>query len=395
MRPGRVGAAAGSALALTCLLAEGHRLAAESTSCKQASAMVAEARRLYESASPDHAALLQKLTTARNLCPTLGEAWILSACSAQARGDAANARIFRDRALLNGAESLTCPAATGAAPRRPATAPPGPVRAKYALIVGIGHFKDPTIHPLQFAAKDARDLYAVLTDPRYGRFEPANVKLLTDDLATRENILNALQELFVKAEEDDLVFLYISSHGSPHREEDGLGGVGYIVTYDTSRNRLWLDALDYQSFSRQASLLRARRKAIFLDTCYSGQARPGEKALTIEGSGVDTSTAKLFLSGEGSYVITSSRAGEQSYESETLRNSYFTYHLIAALKHDAEPPTLRQVYEELAREVPAGVAHDNGQAQHPQLVPADGPADLRIGVQPSHGTFGRRGGPGA
>ena len=33
---------------------------------------------------------------------------------------------------------------------------PSYVRAKYALVIGIGKFKDPEIPHLQFAAKDAR-----------------------------------------------------------------------------------------------------------------------------------------------------------------------------------------------------------------------------------------------
>jgi hypothetical protein len=387
--------ATAAVLVIACLLPATRRLAADSARCDQARAIVAEVRHAYEAGAPDPAALLPRLTTARNLCPTLGEAWSLSACSAEARGDVAAARTFRDRALLNGIETLGCPGPGGTPARRAASAPLGPVHAKYALVVGIGRFKDPSIPHLDFAAKDARDLAAVLVDRRYGRFDPANVTLLTDAQATRAAILDELQALFRKAEEDDLVFLYVSSHGSPHREEEGLGGVGYIVTYDTARDRIWVDALDYQGFSHQASLLRARRKVVFLDTCFSGQVRPGEKSLTIEGAGVDAATARLFLSGEGSYVITSSRAGEKSFESESLHNSYFTYHLMAALQREGEPPTLRQVYEQLAKEVPAAVARDKGQPQHPQLVPADGAMDLRIGVQPSGGGASeRRGHPG-
>jgi uncharacterized caspase-like protein len=210
--------------------------------------------------------------------------------------------------------------------------------------------------------------------------------VLTDAAATRANILNAMQRMFLAAEEDDLVFIYVSSHGSPSSSEQGLSGIGYIVTYDTARDHIWLDALEYQAFARQASSLKARRKIVFLDTCYSGQMRledKGEKALFIDGTGVAAATANLFLSGEGSYVVTASRSGERSFESDTLQNSYFTYHLMAALKRAGEPPTLRQVFDSVARDVPAAVARDKGQSQHPQLAPADGIADLRIGVQPS------------
>ena len=354
--------------------------------CAQARDIVAEVQRAHAAGSPDHALLLEKLRTARNLCPTLGAAWKYSYCSAVALQKTREAQIFRDRALFARVEDLACPG-TGTGPDAQQQQRPLPsyVQKKYALIVGIGRFRDPAIPTLRFAAKDAHDLYEVLVHPRYGRFDPADVILLTDENATRANILNALQEIFLKAQEEDLVFLYVSSHGSPQRGEGGLGGVGYIVTYDTSLKNIWVDALDYEGFSRQASLLKARRKAVFLDTCFSGQAfrQSGEKALVVESGGIAEATARLFLSGEGTYVVTSSRANERSFESETLENSYFTHYLMAALRDEREPPTVKQIFAHLAREVPAAVARDkDGAPQHPQIVPVDGPGDLRIGVAP-------------
>lgn len=362
---------------------------AESPACAQARSIVAEVEQLYSSGNPDHRLILSKLATARNLCSTLGEAWKLSYCSAQALGDAQEARRFRDRAVFNSVSDLSCPTGDGGGgpATRPAPVPlPSRVRSKYALIVGIGDFKDKRIQTLRYTAKDAKDLAAVLRDPRYGRFDPDNVVVLTDDKATRANILEELNKILLKADEEDLVFIYVSSHGTPRQDDRGLGGVGYIVTSDTSIDRMWLDSLEYESFSRQVSLIKARRKVVFLDTCFSGQIpRPGEKALFIEPAGIDAKTARLFLSGEGTFVITSSKATERSFESETLQNSYFTYYLIRALQREGEPPTIKEIFDALSREVPAAVARDKNQPQHPQIVPADGPRDLRIGVTPVSG----------
>jgi hypothetical protein len=355
---------------------------ADQAACAQARAIVTEVEGLYQSGAPDHNLILSRLKTARDLCATLGPAWKYSFCSASALGDEKGARLFRDRAVLNDVSDLACPAGGKLGRQAPTAAPLGPVHTKYALVIGIGRFQDPQINQLQFPAKDARDLAAVLTDPRYGRFDPRNVTLLTDEKATRKNILNALQELFLRAQEDDLVFLYVSSHGSPHREESGLGGVGYIVTYDTAVKSIWVDALEYDDFSRKVSLLKARRKAIFLDTCYSGQVSRanGEKGLLVEAAGLDPGTARLFLSGEGTYVVTSSRATEKSFESESLHNGYFTYYLMAALKQGGAPQTVKEIFSLLAHDVPAAVAREKNQSQHPQILPADGPGDLRIGV---------------
>ena len=348
------------------------------SACAQAQAIVGEVRAMFTAGQVDYQRALRKLATARDLCSTLGEAWKYSYCAATALSDP-KARFYKDRAIFNGVSDFEC----GAGPHATAPVPaplPSYVREKYALVIGIGDFKDPQIPRLQFAAKDAADLAQVLQDPRYGRFKPENVTLLINAKATRANILNALQDLFLKVQEDDLVFMYVSSHGSQKQTEKGLMGVGYIVTYDTQVKNIWVDALDYQGFSQRASLLKARRKVVFLDTCFSGQA--GSKGLTIDGVGVDRETAKLFLSGEGTFVITSSKDNERSFESDNLRNSYFTYFLMEALKKGPEPPTVKEIFGYLAQRVPDAVAREKQSFQHPQMVPADDPGDVKIGVMP-------------
>ncbi|GAB4218305.1 MAG: hypothetical protein Fur007_23540 [Rhodoferax sp.] len=91
---------------------------------------------------------------------------------------------------------------------------PGPIRQRYALVVGVGRFKF-GINALEYATRDAMSFHQFLTDPRRGRFDPANVILLTNENASRSNILAGLDRLRSVAGEDDLVTVYISSHGSP------------------------------------------------------------------------------------------------------------------------------------------------------------------------------------
>src|SRR5436305_7934469 len=77
-------------------------LVAQSAGCNRARAIVDEAKVLYELPQPDHRVILQKLRTAQQLCPTLGDAWHYAYCSATAIGDESNARMFKDRAIFNG-----------------------------------------------------------------------------------------------------------------------------------------------------------------------------------------------------------------------------------------------------------------------------------------------------
>jgi hypothetical protein len=366
-----------SLLLIVCILASTPSISAESLACNQARAMVDEVKAMYQSGTPDHHSVLSKMETARDLCPSLGEAWKYSYCSALALSDKKRAEIFKGRAIFNGISDLACGGSVATLPKPL----PSYVNNKYALLIGVSNFKDPQVPHLQFAAKDAKDLGTFLRSAPYGNFPPENVYVLTNEEATRANILDRLNRIVLQAREDDLVLIFISSHGSPNQEDNGFKGIGYIVTYDTSIKNIWLDSIEYQNLASKTALIKARRKAILLDTCYSGQMKLGEKGLVME-EGVGTQTANLFLSGEGTYIVTSSKDNERSWESDKLQNGFFTHSLINALQQGKEPPTIHQVFEYLSRDVPAAVAREKNAPQNPQLLPRDKAEDLRIGVIP-------------
>jgi len=348
---------------------------ADSPACNQARAIVDEVKSWSSGANANHVMALARLATARDLCPALGDAWKYSYCSAKALGDTNRARIYKDRAIFNGVMEVECSGGTAPGPL------PSRVRAKYALLVGVGTFSDKTIQPLKYPAKDARDLREVLVHPVYGHFPLENVFLLTDEQATRANILKAVNEIAERAREDDLVLLFISSHGSPSKSGLGLRGIGYIVAHDSTQSEIYVNSIDFEDLSKKVSLIGARRKVLLLDTCFSGQG--GSKSLLLEGRGIEPQTAAMFLSGEGSYVITSSQEDEASFESDALQNGYFTHFLIEALKEGSEPPTVGEVFSRLSTRVREAVATDKGASQKPQLYPRDGTGDVRIGVVPT------------
>src|SRR5438270_2029022 len=115
------------------------------------------------------------------------------------------------------------------------------VREKWALVVGISRFQNPAIRQLQFSAKDAKDLAAVLTDPQVGRFRQDHLKLLTVEEATVDGIRTAMNEIVGNSRKEDLVLIYFSSHGtdagSDVASEEGKSG--YIVTYNTDPKNLY------------------------------------------------------------------------------------------------------------------------------------------------------------
>jgi carboxyl-terminal processing protease len=106
-------------------------------------------------------------------------------------------------------------------PARAADEAPKP--KAYIVLVGVNDYADKQIKPRKFAEADAKALYDLFADAKYLDTDKENVKLLLgtqdpnrpSELATRENILKAVQWLTTKAGKDDLAVLAFFGQGAP------------------------------------------------------------------------------------------------------------------------------------------------------------------------------------
>ncbi|TSA40741.1 MAG: caspase family protein [Methylococcaceae bacterium] len=98
---------------------------------------------------------------------------------------------------------------------------------KYALLIGISTFQN-KFGEIGSAVNDARSLSQILEK---NGFKKNNINVLTNELATKNNILNAIHELEAKAMPNDSVLFYMSTHGSP---PDTIGKMG-VVPYDMKK----------------------------------------------------------------------------------------------------------------------------------------------------------------
>jgi hypothetical protein len=214
------------------------------------------------------------------------------------------------------------------------------------------------------------------------------------------------------AQVDDLVVFYMSSHGAP---PDKNGAVS-LVTYDTDvspRERIWHTSLNERMMKDFVDGLRAKRVVMILDTCYSNGAYrqvpgflpPGGKSLGSgddEGYGISRAQGKRLLGskdivledsprpqkrassknlnmddGWGKVMIGASTGGQKSWESDQLRNSYFTYYFVDGLRRNngsvqnafyyAQP----QVAEKVRRE-------KDGAEQNPQIMATTSNWDMKL-----------------
>jgi hypothetical protein len=337
---------------------------------------------------------LQLLKHANEQCASLGDAWYYRSLFERKLNQAAKANYSLSKAKMFGSEAME----QGLDPFVLATSAPagpvtlGPVREKWALVVGISKFNDTHVPRLNYPSKDAQDFASLLKDPGIGRFKPENVHVVTDADATTRKIKMELNWLARSAKPDDLVVVFLASHGSPRSRD--IAGVNYIITSDTQLgdpnkdpDSLFATALPMVDLSDIVrSRIQARRTAIFLDTCHSG----GAAGRTASGSAFgDASASRDTLDrirqGVGRVIITSSGVTESSYENDDAQNGYFTYFLMKALRESKGLDPIDRVYDYVHIQVSKSVLTKFKLPQNPVLSLSDQSLDVVLGAKPAGG----------
>lgn len=265
-----------------------------------------------------------------------------------------------------------------------ATAPPDrshgsldrPVKDKWALIVGISRFADSSIN-LKYADKDATDFYNFLIEK--SNFAPDHVKLLLNENATRAQILSALGSKWLSrvANPDDLVVIYISTHGSPL--DAMVGDLNYLVAHDTDKHDLLATGIAMQDIGRiLKGRVHAERIALFLDACYSGTVAPEGKGIFRHGN----VSVDQLVQGKGHLVISSSLPNQISWEAKDYANSVFTRRLIEGLSLNGRQTKLVDAFEHMKDQVQEEVLRDRAVLQSPVMKGKWHGNELVIAVPP-------------
>ena len=198
----------------------------------------------------------------------------------------------------------------------------------YAVVIGIGKYRDDRIPNLKYTVADAEEIYNILTDPQYGDFPKDQVKLLIDEKATYNNIKSAVGTwLRRNARKDDTVIIFFAGHGAPEDDKT------YWVTYNANIDDLYGTALSNDEIADMLSRVEAKKMIAFLDSCYSAatvQRTDKKRSIMIVKDPFEK------FKGEGRVIITSSDGKEQSLELEKFGHGVFTYHLLNALKGESD-----------------------------------------------------------
>ena len=251
-----------------------------------------------------------------------------------------------------------------------------PIGDKWCLCIGISNFKDSSIN-LKYAAKDASDFYRFMISS--GNFKPDHTKLLVDKTASRENIIAQLGDDWLghSAKSNDLVVIYISTHGSQSVQE--ANGTNFLVAYDTNKDSLPATGIPMQWLNQIIQeQVHCQRILVIMDVCHSGSAgaSTGGATSSVSSSATDGGGKNLTrqftmnplkIDGSGQILLCSSSADQVSWESKEYPNGVFTRRLIEAFALNGSATTLSQAYERLRNNVESEVLRDRGALQTPVL----------------------------
>lgn len=231
----------------------------------------------------------------------------------------------------------------------------------WAVIVGVARYQH--MQSLNYTDDDAYRMYAFFKSPEGGALPDNQVTILVDESATREKIIKSMEDMFAKADENDLILFYFSGHG----EKQGLLPIDYNG-YD--------NVLEHQTIRDVLAKSKAKYQICITDACYSGKM---EETLTSKADSYsETEKSRiqqlyrsplLDFDNKSLALLMSSQAQETSVENSGLRQGIFSHFLLRALKGEADNNNDRAVtLDEAFRYVQKHVKFYTGEFQTPILV---------------------------
>ncbi len=193
----------------------------------------------------------------------------------------------------------------------------------YVLAVGVGAYQSKGISKLRYAASDATLLADALKAHSKTVFNTIEVKVLTDQAATKKGILEGMDWLKSKLTAQDVGIVSFSGHGT----RDPLFGDFYLCPVDMdAADENFSTGLSGKLFKDRLDNMPGRLVAI-IDACHSGVVAEKEQPL----GGADNLVRDLTAEDSGVIVMCASAGREYSIESPLTKAGFYTFGLVEGL----------------------------------------------------------------
>jgi WD40 repeat protein len=194
----------------------------------------------------------------------------------------------------------------------------------YVLAVGVSEYADKSMN-LKYPAKDAKDLAQAFAAQKGLLYRDVITKVLTDETATKDDVLDGLEWLQTQTTSRDVAVLFVAGHGLNDE-----AGIFYFLPENTDLARLKRTGLPFSDIKNTVSSI-AGKVVCFIDTCHSGNIMGGRRGLT----DINAFVNELASAENGVVVFASSTGRQYSLESDDWGNGAFTKAVVEGIKGGA------------------------------------------------------------
>ncbi len=201
---------------------------------------------------------------------------------------------------------------------------------RWAVVIGVEDYIDPTIPDLRYCVDDAKLVAERLAER--GGYDADHILLVTDDQPRNHlrpfgaTLRVQVRNWLLNAAEGDTVLVFFSGHGFLDDR-----GQGFLAPADCQKANLGLTALRTDELRDMLRQCKATRKVLLLDCCHAG----GEKGDVDPGPSSQELGAS-FAQAEGLVTLASCRRQETSVEWPEKGHGLFTYFLAEGLSGAAD-----------------------------------------------------------
>lgn len=210
----------------------------------------------------------------------------------------------------------------------------------YVVAVGVNQYANSNFN-LKYAVSDAQDFGEALRQSQLKLKKYSDVQLisLTDENATKANVLSAIAKIGAIAQPEDAVFIYFAGHGTAQESRFYIvpHDLGYSgsrdALNDTGMKEILTHSISDLELQNAFEKIDASEILLIIDACNSGQALESEE----KRRGLMNSKGLAQLAYEkGMYVLAAAQGYQAALEAEKLGHGYLTYALVEeGLKTDA------------------------------------------------------------
>jgi uncharacterized caspase-like protein len=195
----------------------------------------------------------------------------------------------------------------------------------YILAIGVNKYEDKNL-TLQFAAKDAKDFAESLLKEKGGLYRDVVVKVLTDEKATKDEIIDGFEWISKETTSNDVAMVFLAGHGV-----NDSGGVYYFLPANANLERLRRTGVPFTEMRNTVTSL-AGKTILFIDTCHAGNVM-GSRAVAPDITGI---VNELASAENGAVVFASSTGKQYSFEDPTWGNGAFTKATVEGIEGKAD-----------------------------------------------------------